>query len=138
MAVRVRCLQSKWADKQLTEVPSITLVCPISKHRFCRSIRALAKHSHRSRIHCLRKPRFTPRPILCLRARKCRFGPMTRSTRQRLPEGKPIRPKLLDDVLEANGDVVTPHGSNAQIVIRSASKQRRSYLAQQARSGSDN
>ena len=25
MAVRFRCLQSKWADKQLTEVPSITL-----------------------------------------------------------------------------------------------------------------
>ena len=28
MAVRFRCLQSKWADKQLTEVPSITLCAP--------------------------------------------------------------------------------------------------------------
>jgi hypothetical protein len=30
--------------------------------------------------------------------------------------------EVTDDVLDANGDVVIPHGSNAQIVIRSASK----------------
>jgi hypothetical protein len=29
---------------------------------------------------------------------------------------------VTDDVLDANGDVVIPHGSNARIVIRSASK----------------
>jgi len=30
--------------------------------------------------------------------------------------------EITDDVLDSNGDVVIPHGSNAQIVIRSASK----------------
>jgi hypothetical protein len=37
-------------------------------------------------------------------------------------EGQTYPAEVTDDVLDANGDVVIPHGSNAQIVIRSASK----------------
>src|SRR5215472_756756 len=37
-------------------------------------------------------------------------------------EGQTYAAEVADDVLDANGDVVIPHGSNAQIVIRSASK----------------
>jgi hypothetical protein len=37
-------------------------------------------------------------------------------------EGQSYAAEVADDVLDANGDVVIPHGSNAQIVIRSASK----------------
>jgi len=37
-------------------------------------------------------------------------------------EGQGYAAEVADDVLDANGDVVIPHGSNAQIVIRSASK----------------
>src|SRR5215472_8437787 len=37
-------------------------------------------------------------------------------------EGQTYPGEVTDDVLDANGDVVIPHGSNAQIVIRSASK----------------
>jgi len=37
-------------------------------------------------------------------------------------EGQTYAAEVADDVLDANGDVVVPHGSNAQIVIRSASK----------------
>jgi hypothetical protein len=37
-------------------------------------------------------------------------------------EGQTYAAELTDDVLDANGDVVVPRGSNAQIVIRSASK----------------
>jgi hypothetical protein len=37
-------------------------------------------------------------------------------------EGQTYLAEVTDNVLDANGDVVIPHGSNAQIVIRSASK----------------
>jgi hypothetical protein len=37
-------------------------------------------------------------------------------------EGQTYAAEITDDVLDANGDVVIPHGSNAQVVIRSASK----------------
>ena len=37
-------------------------------------------------------------------------------------EGQTYAAEVTDDVLDANGDVVIPRGSNAQIVIRSASK----------------
>jgi hypothetical protein len=37
-------------------------------------------------------------------------------------EGQTYAAEVSDDVLDANGDVVIPHGANAQIVIRSASK----------------
>ena len=37
-------------------------------------------------------------------------------------EGQTYAAEVTDDVLDANGDVVIPHGSNVQIVIRSASK----------------
>ena len=37
-------------------------------------------------------------------------------------EGQTYAADVTDDVLDANGAVVIPHGSNAQIVIRSASK----------------
>jgi hypothetical protein len=37
-------------------------------------------------------------------------------------EGQTYAAEVTDDVLDADGDVVIPHGSNAQIVIRSASK----------------
>jgi hypothetical protein len=37
-------------------------------------------------------------------------------------EGQTYAAEVVEDVLDANGDVVIPHGSNAQIVIRSASK----------------
>jgi len=37
-------------------------------------------------------------------------------------EGQTYAAEVTDDVPDANGDVVIPHGSNAQIVIRSASK----------------
>jgi len=37
-------------------------------------------------------------------------------------EGQTYAAEVTDDILDANGDVVIPHGSNAQIVIRSASK----------------
>jgi|SRR5579864_189797 len=37
-------------------------------------------------------------------------------------EGQTYAAEVADDVLDANGDVVIPRGSNAQIVIRSASK----------------
>lgn len=37
-------------------------------------------------------------------------------------EGQTYAAEVTDDLLDANGDVVIPHGSNAQIVIRSASK----------------
>lgn len=37
-------------------------------------------------------------------------------------EGQTYAAEVTDDVLDANGDVVIPHGSNAQIVIRSASR----------------
>lgn len=37
-------------------------------------------------------------------------------------EGQTYAAEITDDVLDANGEVVIPHGSNAQIVIRSASK----------------
>jgi hypothetical protein len=37
-------------------------------------------------------------------------------------EGQTYAAEIADNVLDANGDVVIPHGSNAQIVIRSASK----------------
>ena len=37
-------------------------------------------------------------------------------------EGQTYAAEIADDVLDAAGDVVIPHGSNAQIVIRSASK----------------
>jgi hypothetical protein len=37
-------------------------------------------------------------------------------------EGQTYAAEVTDDVLDANGDVVVPHGSNGQIVIRSASK----------------
>ena len=37
-------------------------------------------------------------------------------------EGQTYAAEVTDDVVDANGDVVIPHGSNAQIVIRSASK----------------
>lgn len=37
-------------------------------------------------------------------------------------EGQTYAAEVTDSVLDANGDVVIPHGSNAQIVIRSASK----------------
>ena len=37
-------------------------------------------------------------------------------------EGQTYPAEVTDDVLDANGDVVVPHGSNAQLVIRSASK----------------
>jgi hypothetical protein len=37
-------------------------------------------------------------------------------------EGQTYAAEISDDVLDANGDVVIPHGSNAQVVIRSASK----------------
>jgi len=35
-------------------------------------------------------------------------------------EGQTYPAEIADDVLDANGDVVIPHGSNAQLVIRSA------------------
>lgn len=37
-------------------------------------------------------------------------------------EGQTYAAEVVEDVLDASGDVVIPHGSNAQIVIRSASK----------------
>ena len=37
-------------------------------------------------------------------------------------EGQTYPAEVTDDVLDANGDVVIPHGSDAQIVIRSAAK----------------
>lgn len=37
-------------------------------------------------------------------------------------EGQTYAAEIADDVLDANGDVAIPHGSNAQLVIRSASK----------------
>lgn len=37
-------------------------------------------------------------------------------------EGQTYAAEITDDVRDPNGDVVIPHGSNAQIVIRSASK----------------
>lgn len=37
-------------------------------------------------------------------------------------EGQTYAAEVADDVLDADGNVVVPHGSNAQIVIRSASK----------------
>jgi hypothetical protein len=37
-------------------------------------------------------------------------------------EGQTYAAEVTDDVVDSNGDVVIPHGSNAQIVIRSASK----------------
>ncbi len=37
-------------------------------------------------------------------------------------EGQTFAAEIADDVLDANGDVVAPHGANTQIVIRSASK----------------
>ncbi|HKW57005.1 MAG TPA: hypothetical protein VJN42_06560 [Candidatus Acidoferrum sp.] len=37
-------------------------------------------------------------------------------------EGQTYAAEITDDVPDANGDVVIPHGSNAQVVIRSASK----------------
>jgi hypothetical protein len=37
-------------------------------------------------------------------------------------EGQTYATEIADDVLDANGDVVIPRGSNAQVVIRSASK----------------
>jgi hypothetical protein len=37
-------------------------------------------------------------------------------------EGQTYAADITDDVLDSNGDVVIPHGSNARIVIRSASK----------------
>jgi hypothetical protein len=37
-------------------------------------------------------------------------------------EGQTYAAEVTDDVLDAAGDVVVPHGSNAQIVIRSAAK----------------
>jgi len=37
-------------------------------------------------------------------------------------EGQTYPAEVTDDVLDANADVVIPHGSNAQIVVRSASK----------------
>ena len=37
-------------------------------------------------------------------------------------EGQTYAAEVTDDVLDANGDVVIPRGSNAQVVIRSASK----------------
>jgi hypothetical protein len=37
-------------------------------------------------------------------------------------EGQTYAAEVTDDVLDAAGDVVIPHGSNAQVVIRSASK----------------
>jgi hypothetical protein len=37
-------------------------------------------------------------------------------------EGQTYAAEITDDVLDANGDVVVPRGSNAQIIIRSASK----------------
>ena len=37
-------------------------------------------------------------------------------------EGQTYPAEVADDVLDANSDVVIPHGANAQIVIRSASK----------------
>jgi len=37
-------------------------------------------------------------------------------------EGQTFAAEVTDDVLDANGDVVIPHGANAQIVIRSVSK----------------
>jgi len=37
-------------------------------------------------------------------------------------EGQTYPAEIADDVLDANSDVVIPHGSNAQLVIRSASK----------------
>ena len=37
-------------------------------------------------------------------------------------EGQTYAAEISDDVLDVNGDVVIPHGSNAQIVIRSAAK----------------
>src|SRR5215467_9973133 len=37
-------------------------------------------------------------------------------------EGQTYAAEVTDDVVDAAGDVVVPHGSNAQIVIRSASK----------------
>jgi hypothetical protein len=37
-------------------------------------------------------------------------------------EGQTYAAEIADDVLDANGDVVIPRGSNAQVVIRSASK----------------
>ncbi|HYL84012.1 MAG TPA: hypothetical protein VE263_07255 [Candidatus Angelobacter sp.] len=37
-------------------------------------------------------------------------------------EGQTYAAEVADDVLDANGDVVIPRGSNAQVVIRSASK----------------
>ena len=37
-------------------------------------------------------------------------------------EGQTYAAEITDDVLDSNGEVVIPHGSNAQVVIRSASK----------------
>ena len=37
-------------------------------------------------------------------------------------EGQTFAAEIADDVLDANSDVVVPHGANAQIIIRSASK----------------
>jgi hypothetical protein len=37
-------------------------------------------------------------------------------------EGQTYPAEVTDDVLDANGDVVIPHGSNAELLIRSASK----------------
>jgi hypothetical protein len=37
-------------------------------------------------------------------------------------EGQTYAAEVTDDVLDANGDVIIPHGSNTKIVIRSASK----------------
>ncbi len=37
-------------------------------------------------------------------------------------EGQTYAGEVTDDVVDANGDVVIPHGSNSQLVIRSASK----------------
>ena len=37
-------------------------------------------------------------------------------------EGQTYAAEIADDVFDANGDVVIPHGANAQIVIRSATK----------------
>jgi hypothetical protein len=44
-------------------------------------------------------------------------------------EGQTFAAEISEDVLDADGDVVIPHGSNAQIVIRSASKGNRFHGA---------
>ena len=70
-----------------------------------------------------RRPRFTPRPFSCPSERKFRYARKTRWTPAKAVEGRTYAAEIItDDVPDADGNVVIPHGSSAQIIIRSASK----------------